>query len=607
MKLPRYLGVWSSNPASLHPIADLCLPNGLDPILEAPDCRIYLAGQTGDYHKNSERVLIGRAYGRTPGFPLLEAADSLRQSCDPKADLWGDYLVIEPHRRDRIRITRSALGRLPCYFSTVGTLTLFSSDIDLLELSHGKGFDPDWAAIAHHLCHPHLRVPRTCLVGVTELLGGQSLTISATERTITSDWTPWIHARHRHPIAPPETAASRIRTVTLQTIRSLAASRQHIVLGVSGGLDSSIVAAALSNAGARVTLVTLASADPRGDERHYARILAAGLGLPLIERIEDIDLVDPFISQSTHLPRPIGRSFAQSTDRILTEVAKDCCADCHFTGGGGDNVFCYLQSAAPIADLLKRGRFVHALRCATDIGTITGAGTLKAFRLALKRAWLRPAAYHWRLDLRYLSPGVTAKSAEISMHPWLAAPKGALPGTAAHIAAILAIENHLEGFGRELSLPVISPLVSKPIVDTAVGIPSWMWCANGRNRAVARAAFADLLPAEIIERQSKGTPDGVAAAVFERHRRQIGEFLCDGLLAGQEIVDREAIAIAIRQEGPARGYEFARLLTLCDVEAWTRAITARQRMDHWVQPAEHAMRDMPRRSSRAPHHPSARS
>jgi len=51
------------------------------------------------------------------------------------------------------------------------------------------------------------------------------------------------------------------------------------------------------------------------------------------------------------------------------------------------------------------------------------------------------------------------------------------------------------------------------------------WRAGGRDRAVARAAFAADLPPAIIGRRSKGGPDGFSAIVLREHRTAIRERL----------------------------------------------------------------------------------
>src|SRR3546814_6537693 len=65
------------------------------------------------------------------------------------------------------------------------------------------------------------------------------------------------------------------------------------------------------------------------------------------------DLIDLSKSGSTHLPRPVGRQFMQEIERAYRAEVKTHGFDAIFTGNGGDNVFCYLHSAAPIVDRLR--------------------------------------------------------------------------------------------------------------------------------------------------------------------------------------------------------------------------------------------------------------
>src|SRR3546814_18791962 len=47
-----------------------------------------------------------------------------------------------------------------------------------------------------------------------------------------------------------------------------------------------------------------------------------------------------------------------------------------------------------------------------------------------------------------------------------------------------------------------------------LSIPTWQWVRGGRDRAVARAAVADLIPALIAQRRTKGGPTGFLRRVF---------------------------------------------------------------------------------------------
>src|SRR3546814_2763719 len=61
------------------------------------------------------------------------------------------------------------------------------------------------------------------------------------------------------------------------------ASRSQILVELSGGLDSSIVTAALKSADADFSAITFATPDAEGDERVYARAVAARCGIALAE------------------------------------------------------------------------------------------------------------------------------------------------------------------------------------------------------------------------------------------------------------------------------------------------------------------------------------
>lgn len=343
----------------------------------------------------------------------------------------------------------------------------------------------------------------------------------------------------------------------------------HVLLGVSGGLDSSIVAAVMARSRAQTTLVTIAANDRAGDERHYARILAAHLRLPLVEEFEDVRRVDLRVSRAAHLPRPLARSFAQSSDDAFISLAQNGRVDAFFSGAGGDNIFWNLTSAATVLDTIIAGSGTRAmLRNAGDLAKMCGTTVphvlFSALRLVTKR---RHAC--WPTDRSFLSQDIQ-HSISNDDHPWLAVSRDAMPGKVRHVHCIMGIENHLEGYSRETVAPMVAPLLSQPIVETCLRIPTWMWCRGARDRALAREAYADCLPATILSRSDKGTPFGFALQVFEKNRATLCEMLLEGSLARQHLLDRNAIETCLARDDPAAGLAHYRLLCIADVEAWAQ-------------------------------------
>lgn len=114
------------------------------------------------------------------------------------------------------------------------------------------------------------------------------------------------------------------------------------------------------------------------------------------------------------------------------------------------------------------------------------------------------------------------------------------------------------------------PLLSQPVVEACLRVPTWMWIAEGRNRSVARAAFADVLPSVILNRRSKGSYLGFFAAVYKRGRMQMLDLLATGHLRARGLLDIKAIEYVVRNDLPPNESSFVRIFDLCMVENWLR-------------------------------------
>src|SRR3546814_13408363 len=111
------------------------------------------------------------------------------------------------------------------------------------------------------------------------------------------------------------------RQIVLYCITAWATQFPSILIGVSGGLDSSIVALGVRHH-AELHAFTIATGDPRGDERSFARGLARALNIPLFEATYDLSEVDISRSSFIHAPRPGGRAQLQAYDKLLVDLAK---------------------------------------------------------------------------------------------------------------------------------------------------------------------------------------------------------------------------------------------------------------------------------------------
>ncbi|MDQ8757406.1 asparagine synthase-related protein [Sphingosinicella sp. LHD-64] len=536
-------------------------------VLASPDCPVLpLAGEGAIlgalFHRHGPARRID-ALAPDEAAGLLEGRGArLLKSC------WGGYVALLCGPGPP-RVLRDPSGALPCYVARLGPAPLFASDAALLCTAARLRPVVDWPALARHLHANGLPVAETALEGVGELLAGFARDGDETAPC----WSPWNHVASALPPDPVQLAERLARCVTA-CVGAWTAPFPRLLLSVSGGLDSSIVAACLAGTTHEIRCLTMYSDDPRGDERPYARALCAALGLSLREtRYDrgDVDIAEPL---NAHLPRPVGRTQALAYERAHLVAARAYGIDAFVTGHGGDNVFAHSQSASPIVDrYLREGLGTGLFHTLVDTCRLTGCGPLDAARRALhlRRRWPRP--YRWHVSPDLLHPDLLAGlGATRPGHPWLAPPPGALPGQLAHIAGLLRSQQSLEPM-RAARAPVLHPLLSQPVVELCLAIPSWAWRAGGIDRAVARRAFAGRLPDAIVSRRVKGGPDGFSAALIHACRAPIRERLLGGRLAAQSLVDRAALEAVLAEERPMPEDAPVRLQELLVAEAW---------LDHWL-------------------------
>jgi asparagine synthase (glutamine-hydrolysing) len=351
-------------------------------------------------------------------------------------------------------------------------------------------------------------------------------------------------------------------------VEALAPTNGSILLELSGGLDSSILAAALSGCPAATSALNLVTPGPEGDERHYARATAQRTGLPLEEQFvpADVDLTTPTDRRTA---RPGIPAILRVADRQFMHAGKARDIDAFFSGTGGDCVFASPSSAAPAADALREfgpgRRFVRAVR---DVARIHRASVWGAGRMAWRQAHQPPLHAIWPKDTTFLDLEALPSGPEF--HPWLVEPADALPGRRSHIRAIIASLAHLDGYARHSVAPSIFPLLSQPVIEACLRIPTWMWIEGGRDRAVVRAAFRDALPREVLERRTKGGMDAYCLRNYEHNRARLVPYLLDGHLAAAGLLALDELEAFLAKPVGRRDDRFYRLLPIIDTESWLR-------------------------------------
>ncbi|MFC5342939.1 asparagine synthase-related protein (plasmid) [Brevundimonas staleyi] len=496
------------------------------------------------------------------------------------SEYWGGYVaVIGDQDAEVFRVIRDPSAEMPCWYLDRPEGIVVGSDVESLLAAGSVEPEINWSYLTQVLLGRNMPSIDTGLVGVRELLAGHELVLDHTPSRVRPCWSPWEHAAGERSISPSiAEQAEQVRETVVGCVGASASRFDHVLLSVSGGLDSSIVAAALSEADRSFSCFTQSTRDAAGDERGYARLLAENLGVKLTEVFFEPGRIDVQTSHTAHLPRPVGHKLGQETIRAAREIGLADRAGGYFSGVGGDNVFCSIRSASAIADrAIVEGWGVGVLKSLLDVCELTDCSVWDAAGRAWGKYAARDRSYPRRRITRYMSSAAITETGEWARHPWLDAPR-ALPGKMFHVALCLIPQNLLGAWPRDLAY--CPPLLAQPIVERCLGIPTWRWCDAGADRAVARLAFADLLPPKIIKRKLKGTPSAASVEVFETNRPLLREALVEGHLTRMGIIDRHAVEKAL-SDPRATPEAYNRVMQFADVEAWTRSWIFRRPALQW--------------------------
>ncbi|HEX8215694.1 MAG TPA: asparagine synthase C-terminal domain-containing protein [Allosphingosinicella sp.] len=536
------------------------------------DLVIYAAPETEILELEEDKgLVIGRLFrgskaaGPVTALSLSESRHAAWSSGRSLAEeKWGGYLAFVRDGKS-VSVLRDPTGAVAAYHRQAGGIHLYTSHPELLGRSApASAIDEEF--LRQWLTHPFLRSARTGIEGWSELLPGTYRRMEGPASNVGVAWTPWKFVAPERRIHDFETAVADVREVTLATVAAQLAGIPSLILELSGGLDSSIVAACLKVSGLSFQAANFVTDMPDGDERDYARIVAAAVGAELAEIKEDslpLDLSTPL----SRTLRPPLSPVLQPLRRILSRHAREAGSSDFVTGAGGDNIFCYITTASPILDAYADLGFRGALQALQDVATLGECTLWKAGRFAARKRLRRARRARWARDADFLADAAMAGAPD--PHPWLDYAEGVPSGKIEHVESLVRAQYFLEP-AYESGETAHHPLVNQPLIELCLAIPSWLWVRGGRNRAVARAAFADLLPGEIIRRRTKGRLESMCARAYAANRRTLAELLLDGELSRRNLLDRRRIEAHLRAP-KAPDDNYYRLFDLVSLELWLRS------------------------------------
>ena len=488
-------------------------------------------------------------------------------------EFWGSYVGFIDSSSDEnyISIIRDPSGFTPCFRAEIEEIPIYFSDIDFLLKSKLFSSKINWDFIVQHLAYPNLRTASTGILGVTEVVAGTRVEDYFLSRKVINCWSPWDFASRDKQMKNRSVMVDNLRDEVSRCVKVWADKNKSFLMEVSGGLDSSIVATCLSNCESKISCITIAARDPAGDERKYARLVADFIGRPLLEvelLVEESEIIS---TPARRLPRPAFSMVQHAFQQNVARQATVNFSDGIFSGGGGDNVFCSLNSASPAADALFSLGFGRVfLKVLRDLSALHQVTIWKICKLSLKKMIYNNKNYSWKINKKFLSNNLEIPKHE--PHPWLDLPSGALPGKFEHIRSLMVVQTTMDGMEGGDICPVYYPLLSQPLVELCLSIPTWEWVSDGINRSVVRESFDKLIPDKISKRRGKGNYITFAGEVFEKNREVLRDILIGGVLHKRGIIDANEINNFLNDGIKSRDSSFLRMFEIANTENWVKSM-----------------------------------
>lgn len=510
---------------------------------------------------------------------------------------WGPCCALLHNRGyDFFHALRDPAGGAPLYVHRSPGLHCFFTHADDFLTFWDEPVACDENMLSVYMVQPRILTRRTAIAGVEELLAGERLTLgrSSVERDFV--WRPERGDR-RNEIADFDVAASALRKAVFASAKAwvgynAARGGRPLAHRLSGGLDSSIVLAALHNAASAETEIIcfneFPEATPEGDERLLARAAAQHVGRALVEHQSSADQVDYVRVLRAPLPiRPTYGEFSHAS-ATLADAIDARGAGVVTSGQGGDQVLHRRRFAAIAIDAALDGVGLgRYLAIARETAMLARVPIWSVFAETLARG-ARPnvSLFNTAFAKAVLaSPSAVALAhAEWSDHPWndmLRAETPARATRAMHIGDLSYYYEASEVTRRFATAPV---LAGQPVIETALAIPPYVMTQGGFDRALARAAFADLLPDEILSRPHKGDTTRFHNRVLERQLPFMREVLLGGELERRQLINSSAVESALKRDFIADGAQKGALMSVFMAEAWLRRFA--ERTSRWSVDAD---------------------
>lgn len=260
-------------------------------------------------------------------------------------------------RRKKLFIARDRFGEKPLYYGVFDKKLFFASEPKALLAHHAVKPGLNLHALRQYLSFDYVPAPFSIYEGVKKLPAAHTLTVEDGKVKTERYWR--LSFKKENPKQTIDEAAERLRELMADAVRMRLVSDVPLGVLLSGGVDSSAVAAFASQASSEpIKTFSISFAEPSFDESSYARRVSEHIGTQHHEHHLSVDLAANLVSEiGSWLDEPLSDPSILPTYLLSSFTRK------HVTvalgGDGGDELFAgypmyYAHNVAAIYERLPQ-------------------------------------------------------------------------------------------------------------------------------------------------------------------------------------------------------------------------------------------------------------
>jgi asparagine synthase (glutamine-hydrolysing) len=533
---------------------------------------------------------------------------------------WGDACVdrmrgmfafaIWDSSSRRLLLARDRLGIKPLYWACVGKTLLFGSEIKALLASGLIEPQPDEAALPELLGTRYISGSRTLFRNVHKLLPGHELVFQDGTIRTRQYWD--IPVGRRHLGSELKEAPRRFRELLEESVRLRLMSDVPLGVFLSGGLDSSAIAAVMARMVDRpIKTFSVAFEDRAYNELEYARQTAQAVNADPYEIvIDDHDFFSALPKLVWHEDEPIAHPssvplyfVSELARRHVTVVLTGEGSDELLAGYGKYPRITWNWRAGTVYERLVPGPLRHALsrhlisRVAGRAGRLARRSFLNMERTAEAMCFDNFAAVRLKDQQRLLSPFQLATFRSSPAYAASTAYFDHPTGQSTLLDRILyadmktyLVELLMKQDQMSMAASIESrvPFLDHKLVEFAAGLPDEWKLSGWVGKRILREAMKGVVPDPILTRPKMGFPVPFGSWVRDGWGDVVRDVLLDRRTRERGVLNVAAVDQLMREHREGLVAGGARLWTLMNLELWYRTFIDKQGIQTLAAPRDNA-------------------